>query len=68
MPETTASEKTLGLPVLLLLSTREWSLLQLAFYCGYSKPTIQRLLRHVERFEDVVLKAVTRTKDGRPQK
>lgn len=68
MSETTASEKTLGLYALLLLSTREWSLSQLACHFGCSKSTILRLLRHVERLEGVALKAVTRTTDGRPQK
>lgn len=68
MPEKTATEKILGLYTLLLLSSRAWSLAELARYFSCSKPTILRLLSRIERLEGVALRSELRLEDGRWQK
>ena len=68
MPEKTATEKVLGLYTLLLLSSRAWSLAELARHFSCSKPTMLRLLDRIERLEGVALKAELRLEEGRWQK
>ena len=68
MPETTPTEKILGLYTLLLLSSRAWSLTELAEHFQCSKPTMLRLLSRIERLEGVALKMELRLWDGRWQK
>lgn len=68
MPEKTATEKILGLYTLLLLSSRAWSLAELARHFSCSKPTMLRLLDRIERLEGVALKAELRLEEGRWQK
>lgn len=68
MPEKTATEKILGLYTLLLLSSRAWSLSELARHFSCSKPTMLRLLDRIERLEGVDLKAELRLGEGRWQK
>ena len=68
MPESTATEKILGLYTLLLLSSRAWSLTELARHFQCSKPTMLRLLSRIERLEGVALKTDLRLQEGRWQK
>ena len=68
MPEKTAAEKILGLYTLLLLSSRAWSLTELAGHFQCSKPTMLRLLARIERLEGVALRMELRLQEGRWQK
>lgn len=66
--ESTAAEKILGLYTLLLMSTRPWSLSELAKKFDCSKPTMIRSLARIERIEGIALKSELRLQGGRRQK
>lgn len=68
MSENTATEKILGVYTLLLMSSRPWSLSELAKKFDCSKPTMIRLLASIERIEGIALKSELRLQDGRWQK
>lgn len=65
---TTSSEKMLALYSLLLLTSREWSLTEIADYLQCSKPTALRLLTKIECYEGIRLTTRSRNTAGRPEK
>ena len=64
----TSAEKMLDLYSLLALSSREWSLTELANHLRCSKSTTLRLLTKIERFEGIRLISRSRSTAGRPER
>lgn len=66
--ERTSSEKMLILYSLLLFSSREWSLTEIAEHLQCAKSTALRLLTRIESFEGLRLASRARGTAGRPEK